>query len=76
MNILYTFNALTLLSRDGKYYARYDAGAHLPAMREDHITETEFRVAVERPENAGRMLFELQRRLIDSGVDPYASNID
>lgn len=75
MQILHTLNALTILYRDGKYYARYDAGAHQPAMREDEITEAEYRMAIERPENASRMLLRLQKRLVAAGVNPYISNV-
>lgn len=62
--------------RDGDaWFIRYDAGAHQIAMREDVISAEEAALAMTGPEGAMEVLFALQRRLGEAGIDPYASNV-
>ena len=61
--------------QDGdSYFAIYDAGAHLVKMRKDEISEEEAKLACSGFDSATKMLFALQKRLIESGLDPYESN--
>lgn len=61
--------------RDGAaWFIRYDAGAHQIAMREDAISAEEAQRAMSGPEGAMEVLFALQRRLGEAGIDPYAAN--
>ena len=39
---VFAFNALEVVLRGGRYFVRYDAGAHCDAWREDEISEQEF----------------------------------
>jgi hypothetical protein len=59
----------------GKFYVKYDAGAHQIAMREDEISEKDARRIMTGPTEANKVLFELQKRLMQNGIDPYVSNI-
>lgn len=68
------FADLTILKRDNKYFVQYDAGAHAVVWREDEISHEEALVALKGPQSANAILLELQKRLADSGVDPYRSN--
>lgn len=43
-------------------------------MREDELSELEAREASLSTEAAMKMLFALQKRLIQAGIDPYVSN--
>lgn len=73
--LLFEFNDLRITEENGRFFARYDAGAHTVAMRKDEISEDEARLASIDKENAVRMLFNLQRRLSAAGIDPYVSNL-
>jgi hypothetical protein len=74
--LLYEFNDLKITEEDGHFFAEYDAGAHQVVRRKDEISEEEAQFAVISRENAVRMLFDLQRRLIEAGTDPYVSNVN
>jgi hypothetical protein len=67
---------LTILVREGRYYVRYDAGAHMNAWREDEISEEEAFRATESEAEATSVLWAVQRRLLALGIDPYRSNIE
>jgi len=71
---LVEFSDLQIWRRGGRYFARYDAGAHQVAMREDEISEDEARSAMQGKDAAMKVLFALQRRLIAAEIDPYVSN--
>lgn len=73
---LLQFNDLAIWKRDGRYFARYDAGSHEVVMREDEISEQEATFAARGNEQATEMLFALQKRLLAQGVDPYKSNVE
>ncbi len=71
---VFAFNALEVVLRGGRYFVRYDAGAHCDAWREDEISEQEFvRLKMGRA-GVQDVLLCLQKRLIGLGVDPYVSN--
>lgn len=65
---------LEIISRRGRYFLRYDAGAHSVAWREDEISELE--VASIRSGRAaeGETILGVQTRLEASGVNPYLQN--
>lgn len=72
---IFQFSDVEIWARGDRFFVRYDAGAHQVAMREDEISEQEAKNASVSADAAMKMLFILQRRLIDAGVDPYISNI-
>jgi hypothetical protein len=65
---------LEVVTRDGRYFLRYDAGAHAIAWREDEITEQEFSSIQLGGEAQYRAIIAMQRRLEQSGADPYRQN--
>ena len=69
-----TNEGLEVVQRDAHYFVRYDAGSHLVQWREDEITEEEFRQVADSKESCVKVMFEIQKRLIATGVDPYTSN--
>jgi hypothetical protein len=73
--LLFELADLQIWQRGDLYYARYDAGAHQVVMREDEITEAEAKEAMKNGRLAVQMLQNLQKRLIEQGIDPYISNI-
>ncbi|MBV6325292.1 hypothetical protein [Duganella violaceipulchra] len=72
---LFGFNDLEIWQRGDRFFVRYDAGAHQVAMREDEISKSEAEFAMQGKDAALKMLFRLQKRLEDSGINPYVSNI-
>ncbi|HWV45882.1 MAG TPA: hypothetical protein VN039_07660 [Nitrospira sp.] len=73
---IFEFNDLQVWDRGGRYFVRYDAGAHQVVVREDEISEAEAREAAKGKDEALKMLFALRKRLIQSRVDPYVPNIE
>jgi hypothetical protein len=69
-------DGLVVFTVGTKLYVKYDAGAHQVAMREDEISEEEARRIMSGPAEATKVLFELQRRLAQAGIDPYKTNIE
>jgi len=67
---------LVILKRNSRYYIQYDAGAHQVAIREDEITENDAALVMQGEDSATKVLFELQKKLEQSGADPYVSNIE
>jgi hypothetical protein len=72
---VFEFADLEIWERGGRFFARYDAGAHQIVMREDEISEAEVLQAKEGEQGVAKMLFALQKRLISAGIDPYVSNV-
>lgn len=66
---------LEIWKSDGRYFIRYDAGAHQIAIREDEISEEEANQAMKDEASATRVLFALQARLGKAGIDPYVANV-
>ena len=72
---LFKFGDLEIWKREDRFYIRYDAGAHQVVMREDEISGEEALLASRSKENATKLLWTLQKRLIDQGMNPYVSNL-
>ncbi len=65
---------LEVVARDSKLYARYDAGTHQIAWREDELTKEEFQ-RLKQGEAAERaVIIALQARIAAAGADPYRQN--
>ena len=65
---------LEIICRSGRYFVRYDAGAHNVAWREDEITELEVAsIRSGRPAEHEAML-GLQKRREEAGINPYEQN--
>jgi len=60
----------------GQFFVRYDAGAHQIALREDPITKEEASLMMSDFNKATKILFAIQKRLEETGVNPYESNIN
>jgi hypothetical protein len=71
---LFQFNDLEIWQEDDRYFAIYDAGSHQVTLRKDEISKDEANLACRGNESATEMLFTLQKRLIEAGVNPYTSN--
>lgn len=71
---LFKFSDLEIWQEGNRYFAVYDAGAHQVTMRKDEITEDEAKLACTGNEGATKMLFALQKRLVEQGENPYISN--
>lgn len=67
-------DGVAVLREGGQWFIRYDAGAHRITMREDAISAEEAARAMTGPEGAMAVLFALQQRLGEAGIDPYAAN--
>lgn len=74
-NKIFDDYGLKIFVREGFYYLQYDAGAHQVAIREDRISEQDAVLVMQSRENAMKVLLALQKKLIDSGVKPYKSNL-
>jgi hypothetical protein len=72
---IYQDDGIAIRSVNGKFFIKYDAGAHQIEIREDEITTQQKDAIVQDPSIAEVVLFEIQKRLIAEGVDPYTSNI-
>lgn len=68
---VYEYNALTVILRQGKYFVRYDAGAHQEIWREDEISESELGELKSGRDGRYNVLLKIQRRL---GFDVNKSN--
>lgn len=66
--------ALEVVLREGRYFLRYDAGAHQMAWREDELTEEEFQRLRKSRAEAYQVIIGLQCRLAADGFDPYKQN--
>ena len=55
-------------------FAIYDAGAHQVVWRKDEIAKQEAELAITGQDGAVAVLFALQKRLTDAGINPYISN--
>lgn len=67
--------AVMILREGDAWFIRHDVGAHQVAMREDAISADEANRAMAGPEEAMEVLFAVQRRLTEAGMDPYAANV-
>jgi hypothetical protein len=71
---LYTFSELEIWQEDDRFYMIYDAGSHQVVMRKDEISEDEAELACTGLPKLSEVMFTLQKRLIESGIEPYKSN--
>lgn len=74
-DIIYDDDSLIIIKRDSRFYLRYEVGSHQVVLREDEISENEVELIMNSPEDATKVLFSLQKRLEESGVKTYKSNI-
>ena len=65
---------IEVVARDGRYFVRYDAGAYQIVWREDELTESELEAIKLGGSAQHQAMFHMQRRLEQSGVDPYSQN--
>ncbi len=76
-NIVYgniNTHGIEVVRREGRYFVRYDAGAHAIAWREDEITFSEFELLSAGDNVEQQAMFQIQRRLEQAGVNPYIQN--
>ena len=71
---IYESRGLEIWKKDERFFVRYDAGSHQVVMREDEISADEANRAIQSEEAATKMLFTLQKKLIQAGINPYLSN--
>jgi hypothetical protein len=64
-----------VLERSGRFFIRYDAGAHVEILREDEISENEANKAAASIDGVEEVLLAIQARLRKMGIDPHISNI-
>jgi hypothetical protein len=73
--LLFSSDGIEITKRDGRFFIKYDAGAHMIVMREDEISSADVDAAMSSPERITQVLFRLQRSLMQRGIDPYVSNV-
>ncbi len=73
--VIYQDDSVAVFAKDERYFIRYDAGAHQVEIREDEITQEQAKSIAADPANIEPILWQLQRRLQDTGVNPYKSNV-
>lgn len=62
---------LEVVLRSGRYFVRYDAGAHQMVWREDELTPEEYERLSKSKAGEYEVIIDLQRRL---GLGAYISN--
>ena len=60
--------------KNDKFYIRYDAGSHQVVWREDEITKNEVMIIIKNNSETERILFKVQKRIIENGENPHVSN--
>ncbi|VVD91551.1 hypothetical protein PPN31114_01688 [Pandoraea pneumonica] len=65
---------LEVVEREGRYFVRYDAGAHQIAWREDEISAEEFVMLKSGTAGQYQCIIGMQKRLRLLGIDPYQQN--
>lgn len=65
-----------VLRRSGRYFVRYDTGAHFQIWREDEIPEADAAQAALGSVHFSNMILALQRRLEAQGADPWIGNTE
>jgi hypothetical protein len=73
---IYDDGLVTICRQGPHFFIKYDAGSHQVVLREDEISEEEATLAMKGAEEASRVLFKLQQRLEQAGIDPYVSNVN
>lgn len=72
---IYDQHGIEIFEEDSRFFVRYDAGAHVVALRLDEISKDDADVAMIGPAAAERVLLSLQKRLQATGIDPYKTNV-
>ena len=67
-------HGVEVVRRGNLLFVRYDAGAHVIAWREDEITEFEYKAIAAGGDDEQKAMFQVQRRLEQSGMNPYVQN--
>jgi hypothetical protein len=65
---------IEVIERKNKLYVHYDAGAHQIVFRKDEITLSEFDQIELNVESQQEVMFAIQARLDESGINPYIQN--
>ena len=68
-------SGIQVWQRGDLFFIRYDAGSHVPVIREDEISEDEARQALQGEPAALELMKAIQSSLQGIGVDPYVSNV-
>lgn len=68
-------SGIQVWQRGDLFFIRYDAGSHVPVIREDEISEDEAKQALQGEPAAIELLKAIQASLQGIGVDPYVSNV-
>lgn len=72
---IYDDHGIEIFEDASRFFIRYDAGAHVVAIRLGEISKEEADEAMRGPQEAYRVLLALQERLRAEGIDPYKTNI-
>lgn len=72
---IYDEQSLVILKRANRYFIVYDVGAHYPVIREDEITLEQVNLVIKGFDDATDVLFSIQRKLSEMGINAYESNI-
>ena len=73
--VIFEGDGLVVSEIGTKFYVRYDVGTHQVVIREDEISEEEARRIMSGSAEASKVLFALQTRLTQAGINAYVSNI-
>ncbi len=68
-------SGIQIWQRGDLFFIRYDAGAHVPVIREDEIDEGEAKQALQSERAAIDLLKAIQSSLQGLGINPYVSNV-
>ena len=68
-------SGIQVWQRGDLFFIRYDAGSHVPVIREDEISEDEATQALQGEPAAIELLKAIQSSLQGIGVNPYVSNL-
>lgn len=72
---IYDNYGIEIFEEAGRFFIRYDAGAHVVCIRLDEISKEEADEAMQGPREAYRVLLSLQVHLKSEGIDPHKTNI-
>ena len=70
----FSAEGLELVKCDGKYYVRYDAGAHQESLCEDELTEDEAEKLQLGQNQEYEVIVSMQARPVASGENPRIEN--
>lgn len=67
---IYDNVGIIIFKDNDKYTVLYDSGSHQITMREDFISEEEVKKIMADSSNATKILFDIQKKLQESGINP------